>query len=138
MEDLQQTEGQVTEEPISQGEQHEDASSDWENETNKFHSMYDKRDADYRRLEGEVDQYRKLGEMLKNRPDVVDVMRNKLSGEPGNSTKKNEPKLEEGSFDPWEAYYKPDSDSYKMRVKESQKMVNSAVGQQMARFQTQV
>ena len=138
MEDLQQTEGQVTEEPISQGEQHEEASSDWENETKKFQSMYDKRDADYRRLEGEVDQYRKLGEMLKNRPDVVDAMRNKLSGEPGNSTKKNEPKLEEGSFDPWEAYYKPDSDSYKMRVKESQKMVNSAVGQQMARFQTQV
>ena len=58
MEDLQQTEGQVTEEPISQGEQLEEASSDWENETKKFQSMYDKRDADYRRLEGEVGQYR--------------------------------------------------------------------------------
>ena len=138
MEDLQQTEAQTPEEAISQNEPQGEQSADWKEETKKFQSMYDKRDADYKRLEGEVGQYRKLGEMLKNRPDVLAAMKSKLTGEQGASTKKNEPKLDEGSFDPWEAYYKPDSDSYKMRVKESQKMVNSAVGQQMARFQTQV
>jgi hypothetical protein len=138
MEDLQQTEAQTPGESISQDEPQGEQSADWKEETKKFQSMYDKRDADYKRLEGEVGQYRKLGEMLKNRPDVLAAMKSKLTGEQGASTKKNEPKLDEGSFDPWEAYYKPDSDSYKMRVKESQKMVNSAVGQQMARFQTQV
>ena len=74
----------------------------------KFQSMYDKRTAEYEKLNYEVEElrkYKQLGEVLEKRPDVVEAMRNTLSG----NKVDNEPQAQvvnEESFDPWEAYYK--------------------------------
>jgi hypothetical protein len=105
----------------------------------KFQSMYDKKSAEYDRLNNEVEElrkYRQLGEVLQKRPDVVDAMRNTLSG---NTAKKEEAnQVTEESFDPWEAYYKPGSPSYEMRVSQEKSVAQQAVQEQMAGFRQQM
>ena len=52
-------------------------------EAKKFQSMYDKKSDDYDKLNNEVEELRKyqqLGKVLQDRPDVVEAMRNTLSG----------------------------------------------------------
>ena len=108
-------------------------------EAKKFQSMYDKKSADYDKLNNEVEELRKyqqLGKVLQDRPDVVEAMRNTLSG--NTASKQEEPKVTEDSFDPWEAYYKPGSPSYEMRVKQEKTVAQQAVQEQMAGFQQQM
>ena len=106
----------------------------------KFQSMYDKRTAEYEKLNTEVEElrkYRQLGDVLEKRPDVVDAMRNTLSG----NKVDNEPQAQvvnEESFDPWEAYYKPGSPSYEMRVNQEKTHVNEAVQEQFSGLQQQM
>jgi len=106
----------------------------------KFQSMYDKRTAEYEKLNYEVEElrkYKQLGEVLEKRPDVVDAMRNTLSG----NKVDNEPQAQavnEESFDPWEAYYKPGSPSYEMRVNQEKALVNEAVQEQFSGLQQQM
>lgn len=113
-------------------------------EAKKFQSMYDKKSADYDRLNSEVSglkKLEKLGSMLKERPDVVEAMKRTLSGEKvvnEQSQKQETQSLDENSFDPWEAYYKPGSDSYEMRVREQKTLVNQAVTEQMKGIQETV
>jgi len=105
----------------------------------KFQSMYDKKAAEYDRLNNEVQELRKysqLGEVLNNRPDVVEAMKNTLSG--SSNKPKQEAQLTEDSFDPWEAYYKPGSPSYEMRVGQEKALVNDAVKQQFSGMQEQM
>ncbi len=101
--------------------------------------MYDKKAAEYDRLNNEVKELRKysqLGEVLNNRPDVVEAMKNTLSG--SSNKPKQETELTEDSFDPWEAYYKPGSPSYEMRVSQEKALVNDAVKQQFSGMQEQM
>ena len=101
--------------------------------------MYDKKPADYYNLNNELEELRKyeqLGRVLQDRPDVVDAMRNTLSG--NTASKEEAPKVTEDSFDPWEAYYKPGSPSYEMRVEQEKSVAQQAVQEQMAGFQQQM
>ena len=106
----------------------------------KFQSMYDRKTAEYEKLNYEVEElrkYKQLGEVLEKRPDVVDAMRNTLSG----NKVDNEPQAQvvnEESFDPWEAYYKPGSPSYEMRVNQEKTLVNEAVQEQFSGLQQQM
>ena len=115
-----------------------------DSEAKKFQSMYDKKSADYDRLNSEVSELKKLeklGTMLKERPDVVDAMKRTLSGEQvvnEQPQQKEQQTLDENSFDPWEAYYKPGSASYEMRVREQKNLVNQAVSEQMQGIQETV
>jgi len=105
----------------------------------KFQSMYDKKAADYEKLNNELEELRKyeqLGKVLQDRPDVVEAMRNTLSG--NEASKEEAPKVTEDSFDPWEAYYKPGSPSYEMRVQQEKAVAQQAVQEQMAGFQQQM
>ena len=63
-------------------------------------------------------------------------MRNTLSG--NTASKEEAPKVTEDSFDPWEAYYKPGSPSYEMRVEQEKSVAQQAVQEQMAGFQQQM
>ena len=122
--------GVNTEEPVSE---------EVVDESKKFQSMYDKKSADYDKLNNEVNELRKyeqLGKVLKERPDVVDAMKNTLSGNP--ASKEEAPKVTEDSFDPWEAYYKPGSPSYEMRVQQEKAVAQQAVQEQMQGFQQQM
>ena len=109
-------------------------------EAKKFQSMYDKKNAEYDKLNSEVEElrkYKQLGEVLEKRPDVVEAMRNTLGGDKVNNEQKSQ-ELSEDSFDPWEAYYKPGSPSYEMRVNQEKNLVNQAVQEQFSGLQEQM
>ena len=117
--------------------------TDWENESRKFQSMYDKQKADYDSLQGQVqnlEPLKQLQSVLESRPDVVQAIQERLEGKPAsnNEAQSAENSVDESSFDPWEAYYKPESPSYKLRVDKEKALVNEAVSEQMAGIQSQV
>ena len=114
----------------------EEAPVDWQNESKKFQSMYDRQSADYDKLKGQSEKYAQLARMLESRPDVVQAMRDKLTGQA--QKEESTPKLDEDSFDPWDAYSNPNSESYKLRQKENEKLVGNAVKKQMAGLQMQM
>ena len=132
--DNQQAEQQVEQQP--QPGAVEQAPVDWQGESKKFQSMYDRQTADYDRLRGQTEKYAQLAKMLESRPDVVNAMRDTLAGKA--QKKEEEPKVDADSFDPWEAYSNPGSESYRLRQKENAKMVNGAVKKQMAGLQMQM
>lgn len=116
-----------------------DYGTDWEAEAKKFQSMYDKQKSEYDALSGQAEdlsQLRELKSVLEQRPDVVDAIRERLEGKA--NTKGDTEHVDESSFDPWEAYYKPDSPSYKMRMAQEKALVDEAVGGHMAELQGQV
>jgi hypothetical protein len=120
-----------------------DYATDWESESRKFQSMYDKQKSDFDALQSQVQQLeplKQLQSVLESRPDIVKDIQNKLEGKPTNNNeqKSSENSLDENSFDPWEAYYKPDSPSYKLRVEKEKALVSEAVSEQMAGIQSQV
>jgi len=120
-----------------------DYGTDWENETKKFQSMYDKQKAEYDSLQSQVQQMeplKQLQNVLESRPDVVEAIQERLQGKPttSNEAAQSDNQVDESSFDPWEAYYKPDSPSYKLRVGKEKALVNEAVTEQMAGIQSQV
>ena len=49
-----------------------------------------------------------------------------------------EPSLPEDEFNPWDAYYKPESPSFKFRQQQEYQVVNQAIGQQNAQMQEQM
>jgi len=107
----------------------------------KFQSMYDKKTAEYEKLNNEVEElrkYRQLGQVLEQRPDVVEAMRNTLSGGKQVEEQPKQEQLSEDAFDPWEAYYKPGSPSYEMRVSQEKNLVNNAVQEQFSGLQKQI
>ena len=112
-----------------------------QDDAKKFQSMYDKKSAEYDKMKAEYDelkQLEKLGNVLKERPDVVEAMKQTLNGEQtGNVSSPQDPQqvLDENSFDPWEAYYKPGSPSYEMRVREQKSLVDNAVKEKMKGIQ---
>jgi len=120
-----------------------DYGTDWENESRKFQSMYDKQKSEYDALQSQIKQLEPLKQLqtvLESRPDIVKDIQNKLEGKPTNNSEESSQKdmVDESSFDPWEAYYKPDSPSYKLRVEKEKALVNEAVSEQMAGIQSQV
>mgnify|MGYP003116334582 FL=1 len=142
---IEGVEGQVLEqavEPENVGEPQVSGTEEQPiDDAKKFQSMYDKRTAEYEKLNAEVEElrkYRQLGEVLEKRPDVVEAMRNTLSGNQASNEKKQPEAVNEDSFDPWEAYYKPGSPSYEMRVNQEKALVNEAVQQQFSGIQQQM
>lgn len=121
-----------------------DYGTDWENETRKFQSMYDKQKADYDRLQGDYKKLQPMSELqnvLESRPDVVEAIKEKLEGRNTQETIRehdDSDTVDESSFDPWEAYYKPESASFKMRTSQEKALVDDAVGKHMSELQGQV
>ena len=139
---IEGVEGEVLEqvvEPEQVSSESAEPSGEAVDEAKKFQSMYDKKSAEYEKLNNELQELRKyeqLGKVLKDRPDVVEAMKDTLSGK--TASKEEAPKLTEDSFDPWEAYYKPGSPSYEMRVQQEKAVAQQAVQEQMAGFQQQM
>jgi hypothetical protein len=112
-------------------------SVDWESEAKKFQSMYDKKVAEHENLRKDSDDLIRLRNALSERPELVDMIERGLSGESvedkgmeGSTTPEN--------FDPWDAYYKPDSESYKFRVSQEKKLVHETVDNELAKLQNQM
>ena len=112
-------------------------SVDWEAEAKKFQSMYDKKVAEHETLKSDSTDLLQLKQALTERPELVSAIEKSLSGE---SVEGN---VDEGSttpenFDPWDAYYKPDSESYKFRVNNEKKLVHETVDNELAKLRNQM
>jgi len=106
----------VADHVISESETHQ---VDWENETRKFQSMYDKQKSENHKMKQDMQH---IANNINQRQSVVD----------------NKPSLPEDEFNPWDAYYKPESESYKFRQQKEHEVVNQAIGQQNAQMQEQM
>ncbi len=103
---------------------------DWEVEAKKFQSMKDRAEA---KLEN-WQQYKPLVDLLESRPDLVQMIQENLSTQVSNGKSG----ISEEDFNPWDAYFKPDSPSYQFREMQEQTRVNSAIQQEMGALQEQV
>ena len=106
----------VADHVVSESETHQ---VDWENETRKFQSMYDKQKSENHRMKQDMQH---IANNINQRQSVVD----------------NKPSLPEDEFNPWDAYYKPESESYKFRQQKEHEVVNQAIGKQNAQMQEQM
>jgi hypothetical protein len=116
---------------ISESDNQEmDLSSDvpQENDARKFQSMYDKAQA-------ELDKVKPVAQLFQENPELVDVVRNHLSG--GKGQDKETIKINEEEFNPWDAHTNPSSKSYQLREQEIEKAVNSKMQDYMGRLEAQ-
>jgi hypothetical protein len=104
----------LQEEAIEEGVEASE-SIDWEAEAKKFQSMYDK----------------------KVKPELVNMLEKGLSGESVEGNEAEESTTPD-NFDPWDAYYKPDSESYKFRVNNEKKLVHETVDNELAKLRNQM
>ena len=100
---------------------------DWQKEAKKFQSMYDKAEAEKKHM----DQYKPLVNLLEQRPDRVETLRDSIVGNNGEDKKTETAQLQDDEFNPWDAYNKPGSASYEMRVKQEEARINNAVNNAM-------
>ena len=92
---------------------------DWENETRKFQSMYDKQKSENHKMKQDMQH---IANNIKQTQSDVN----------------KKPSLPEDEFNPWDAYYKPESESYKFRQQKEHEVVNQAMGKQNAQMQEQM
>ena len=114
---------------LSEPEYQEDLSSDvpQEDEVRKFQSMYDKAQA-------ELNKIQPVAQLFQDNPGLVDVVKDHLTGGKGQD---REVQIEEGEFNPWDAYTNPNSNSYALRQKEIDDAVSSRMGDYMSRLEAQ-
>ena len=120
---------------------------DWEAEAKKFQSMYDKKTVELDKNVTETEQLQQLkGNNDNTKGLAVGIF-------PFNGTQyttsdhtentwaawSSTNKLKDMSeFDPWEAFHKPDSPSYKHRVANEQKLVHETVDKELAKLKGQM
>jgi len=107
---------------------------DWEGEAKKFQSMYDKKVAEHENLKKDSSDLLQLRQVLSDKPELVDVIEKSLAGE-SIEEKANEGSTTPDNFDPWDAYYKPESESYQFRVSQEKKLVHETVDNELAKLQ---
>ena len=114
----------------------EEVSNNEDADVRKFQSMYDKAQAENQRLSSKMEKLEKfepVANLLQQRPDLVAMLQDNISGK-----QTQEPQLKEDEFNPWDAFYKPDSPSYKLVEKRQSQAVSKAVNRQMAQLQEQM
>ena len=111
-----------------EGQTPEQSSTDWESQAKYFQSEKDKLYQENQKLE----DYKKIGEFLESRPDITQVVSSMAKGDTSGQPQTPERvTLEQDEFDPWEAYNKPASKSYKYRMQEMSDVVQSTVSEQV-------
>ena len=117
----QQIEGQglpdLQEEGLEQevGEQVDDVNHN--EEIRKWQSLYDKSQAENAKMQNAM----------------TDYLKSQTNTQQAQST---QPQLTEDEFNPWDAYYKPDSPSYKMRVQNESSLVHSVLDKEIQRMES--
>ena len=111
-----------------EGQAPEKNSEDWQNQAKYFQSEKDKLYQENQKLQ----DYKKIGEFLESRPDITQVVSSMANGNSEGQPQATERiTLEQDEFDPWEAYNKPSSKSYKYRMQEMSDVVQSTVSEQV-------
>ena len=99
---------------------------DYEAESKKFQSMYDRSQAENSRLQ----QGAQILELLEKRPDLVQTLENGIANP--QTEKKNEPAVEKDDFNPWDAFTDESSDSGKYVNNKINTLVNQRLNSVMA------
>ncbi len=99
--------------------------NEWEVEARKFQSMYDRTQAENDKLK----RLEPLGDLLESRPDLVEVLQKNLNGQPQQQQPQQQAQqgLPAEDFNPWDAYYNPESPSFKFRMGQDVQMMNNVV-----------
>ena len=99
--------------------------NEWEIEARKFQSMYDRTQAENDKLK----RLEPLGDLLESRPDLVEVLQKNLNGQPQQQQPQQQAQqgLPAEDFNPWDAYYNPESPSFKFRMNQDVQMMNNVV-----------
>ena len=100
--------GEVNEEQVQNGSTQE--------EIRKWQSLYDKAQAENTKLSNAMTDYLKSQNVAQQQQT-------------------EQPALTEDEFNPWDAYYKPNSPSYKMRVQNEQSLVHSVLDKEIQRIE---
>ena len=111
---------------LSEPEVQQDLSSDAD-EVRKFQSMYDKAQA-------ELDKVKPVAKLFQDNPELVDVVRDHLTGGKGQD---KAVQINEEDFNPWDAYTNPNSKSYQLRQQEIDDAVSSRMRDYMASLESQ-
>ena len=93
---------------------------DWEDESKKWQSLYDKSQTSLTKLEDALGT-------------AVEMQQNN-QGATVNQQKEQVPQVSEEEFNPWDAYYKPDSPSFQMRTAQEKQSVSSAIEGHMSQM----
>mgnify|MGYP003637192690 CR=1 FL=1 len=96
---------------------------DWETEAKKFQSMHDKQSS-------ENDKMRQ--DMKYMAEKFAEAQQSNVSNQPKSQS------LTEEEFNPWDAYYKPESESYKFRTNQEKQSVTQAVQGEMSKINEQM
>ena len=135
VEDIVNQEAPVLDQPEQcyvEPQQDETISIDYEAESKKFQSMYDRAQADNARLK----QLEPLGQLLEQRPDLVKVLENGIANPQGGQ--KPEPVMSNDDFNPWEAFTDDNSQSSQYVSNKIDAVVNNRIKSEMAKQQQQM
>ena len=88
-----------------------------EDEVKKWQSMYDKAQADNTKMQTALTDYLNSQKEVQQQPQ------------------QQAPQITEDEFNPWDAYYKPESPSYKMRVHSESNLVHSVLDNEIQRLE---
>ena len=88
-------------------------------ENRKWQSMYDKATADNTKMQ----------------TIMADYLETQKNAQPQQQVQQENIQISEEEFNPWDAYYKPNSPSYKMRTQREQQMIHNVVDQEIAKVQ---
>ena len=89
-----------------------------DDEVKKWQSMYDKASADNAKLQSSITEYLSVQQTAQQQKNISES-----------------PQLTEDEFNPWDAYYKPNSPSYKMRVQNESTLVHSVLDKEIQRME---
>tara|TARA_R100000315_G_C5194232_1_gene113548 strand:+ start:225 stop:917 length:693 start_codon:yes stop_codon:yes gene_type:complete len=92
-----------------------------EDEVRKWQSMYDKAQADNIKLQNAMTDY------LNSQKQAQEQQ-----------ASNNIPQVSEDEFNPWDAYYKPDSPSYRMRIQSEQNSIHSVLDTEIKRIENKM
>jgi hypothetical protein len=90
--------------------------------------------------EVEARKFEPLGQLLEQRPDLVNMLQENINApqQPQQQQQQGQPALKPEDFNPWDAYYSPESPSFKFRLNQEMQLAKDVVDNAMAQQKRQM
>ena len=133
VEDIVNEQAMPEEVAVAQEQLQEEATLiDYEAESKKFQSMYDRSQAENAKLQ----QGAQILQLLEQRPDLVEVLENGIAQPP--AQQQRGPEVTADDFNPWDAFTNENSDSGRYVNQKIEGLVNERLQDVMAKQQRQI
>ena len=133
VEDIVNEQAMPEEVAVAQEQLQEEATLiDYEAESKKFQSMYDRSQAENAKLQ----QGAQILQLLEQRPDLVEVLENGIDQSP--AQQQRGPEVTADDFNPWDAFTNENSDSGRYVNQKIEGLVNERLQDVMAKQQRQI